>query len=101
MIFKNDPFARVDTAFRKLYPDKMYVALITPELKLWKREYGCTSFDTEPPTILISSKIRIDKAVNIFAHELAHVAVGIEVGHGKEWEQALDAIYVEYHREAE
>ena len=40
----------------------------------------------------------IENATEIFAHELAHVAVGYDAGHGPEWDTAFDAILDEYNR---
>ena len=36
--------------------------------------------------------------VETFAHELAHVAVGVEHEHDSVWEEAFDKIFAEYNR---
>jgi hypothetical protein len=100
--FKNDPFALVWTAFKNLYPDK--------ECDVWydkkERDENCdtvalgeTFFDDDGTvTVFVDYELQVKDAVEIFAHELAHVAAGEEAGHGEKWEKAFDAIFTEYNR---
>ena len=48
--------------------------------------------------ILVDPNVDIENATEIFAHELAHVAVGYDAKHGPEWDAAFDAILDEYNR---
>ena len=99
--FKNDPFAIAWMAFQRLYPDKTctveYDAEITDDNG--ERVYGLTTFcDDGSIYVTIDAGQAVCNAVETLAHELAHVAVGADVGHGPEWEKAFDAIYDEYCR---
>ena len=91
MIFQNDPFTIVDKAFKALYPDKTYTVC-------WgemSNGYGYTAIEETPPMIVLSTELPIKHAVEIFAHELAHVAEPQE-GHSEKWEAAFYAIYKKY-----
>lgn len=100
--FLNDPFDAVMTAFRNLYPDKEFVALWgepdDPEA------YGETFFPDEQgegwcPHIYVSpSRTPAIIAVEVLAHELAHVAVGAEHKHNEVFEKAFDDIFAEYNK---
>ena len=92
--FKNDPFAIVWQAFKELYPDKdckCYFA--TPED--CDSMYGLTNFGDEV-TVLVNSTLPIEDAVEILAHELAHVAAGVGHDHDDVWEKTFDDIYDKY-----
>jgi len=106
LTFKNDPFALVLFVHEKLHPGK------EPKAIYWVTEFkdeegndvfGATEFDdeTHEPTVLINAGISVVDAVEILAHELAHIAVGIEADHGEEWEKAFDNIFKEYNSIAE
>jgi len=60
---------------------------------------GETFFDDDGTvTVFVDYELQVKDAVEIFAHELAHVAAGEKAGHGEEWEKAFDAIFTEYNR---
>ena len=102
--FENDPFPIVAQAFKNLYPDKEYTAYWEPEIHAEepdeeKKPYGITDFGEDGTVcVFVDPKIPVTDAVEIFAHELAHVAVGIEEDHNEVWEFAFHAIFTEYHR---
>ena len=101
MIFQNSPFVILDKAFKNLYPDKNYVAYIDVDMKDENGEkvYGCTQFDgNDTPIIFIDACLSIQNAIEIFAHELAHVAAGENEAHRKQWRKAFDEIQNEYNR---
>lgn len=101
MTFKNDPFALVAKAFEALYPDRKYTAWVYPGFEEQFGEgYGVTNFpdDGGVPDVFLNGDTPYIILVEIFAHELAHVAVGADGGHGAEWEHAFDAILNEYNR---
>lgn len=101
MIFQNSPFEMLDKAFKNLYPDKSYIAFIDVDMKdeSGEKVYGCTQFnDNDIPVIFIDSSLSLQNAIEIFAHELAHVASGEKAGHGKEWEKSFEDIFNEYNR---
>lgn len=94
--FTNDPFALVYMAFKNLYPNKdceCFLGGVTG-----RKHYGETVFeDNGRATIYIKETLKMRDAVEILAHELAHVAAGeTEETHGKEWEEAFAAIHEEY-----
>ena len=103
-VFANDPFARVCKYFKLLFPAKKVVCLWTEHLEDEKGEtvYGVTIFPKEGsgtnvvPEIFISAELTVKDAAEILAHELAHVAVGCDEGHGEAWEKAFEAIHRAY-----
>ena len=88
----NDPFALVALAFKNLYPEREYAAYFAPEVEDGSGGAACggTTFpeDGSPP-------------VEIFAHELAHVATPEDREHGEAWKTAFDRILEEYNRIAQ
>lgn len=111
--FANDPFGFIDLAFKNLYPDKSYTCFWTPRAEdlpdceggMEGKAYGVTIFDKETGDInvfVLAKGLDVNNAAEVFAHELAHVAVGItapgEDEHGKAWQTAFDAIWAEYNR---
>ncbi len=98
--FINDMFSIVYKAFTNLYPNKKCEVQWMPEIKDENGEivFGCTTFNEDGAFVDISAGSSVMGAVEVLAHELAHVAVGIENEHGKEWQDAFDAIFNEYGR---
>lgn len=100
--FINDMFALVFEAFSNLYPDKRCKCQWVSDLG--KNDQGeellglTTFYDDGDIDVEISGKLTVVDAIEILAHELAHVAVGQDKGHGPEWEEAFDLIYNEYNR---
>jgi hypothetical protein len=99
--FSNDPFALVWTAFKNLYPEKdcecWFDAVDDP--KDVDGHYGWTEWNDDGTiTIAVDIGLALKDAVEIFAHELAHVAAGSDAEHGEAWENAFDAIHAEYNR---
>lgn len=97
--FSNDPFAMVCQAYKNLY-NKPFVAFYDQhEDDNRKDEYGFTHFvDGEIPKIVVFAEYPVNICVETFAHELAHVAVGVGHEHDEVWEAAFDAIFKEYNR---
>ena len=108
--FANDPFGAIWVAFKNLYPEKNCTCYWTPRKEdLVSQDgtqaYGVTDFDADAgaATVLVGAVgLDVNQATEIFAHELAHVAVGIlkpgEPEHGERWEEAFEAIFKEYNR---
>ncbi len=99
--FKNDPFAIVWLAFKELYPDKDCMCFYEPEIRPdadGSEVVGLTDFDEETGeiTVFIDTNLSIEDATEVFAHELAHVAVGFKQAHNEVWEKAFDAIFEKY-----
>lgn len=100
--FKNDPFAMIYEAFKRLYPGKQCEIWwgVPQDDEVDKEAYGVTNFpdDGSIPQIFVYSDYPVHQQTEVLAHELAHVAVGVEHGHDKVWEAAFNAIYREYDR---
>ena len=100
--FVNDMFSMVYQAFKNLYPDKECECQWQPE-KMTDEDgaevFGITTYgDNGEIFVDISAHLKVVDAVEILAHELAHVAVGADANHGKAWEDAFDAIHNEFNR---
>lgn len=103
--FANDPFALVALAFKNLYHEREYAAYFVPEVEDGSGGEACgvTTFpeDGSPPVVEVSGEIPIAAGVEIFAHELAHVATPEDREHGEAWKDAFDRIFEEYNRIAQ
>jgi len=98
-----DPFKIVIEAFEKLHPDKTADVVFGEGMYEKVGAYGETFMPDAggPPVITIDTITPIDGAVEVLAHELAHVAAGIDAGHGEAWEAEFEAINQEYTRIAD
>lgn len=100
--FENDPFAIVAEAFSNLYQGINYTAFWDSQIRDDENGatcYGLTDFGEDGTVfVFVRSDISVENAVEILAHELAHVAVGIDHDHDEEWGAAFDAIFDEYNR---
>ena len=64
-----------------------------------KPVYGLTDFaDDGSVAVFVKPSLEVADAVEILAHELAHVAVGIEHDHDEVWQEAFNKIFEEYNR---
>lgn len=103
IIFENDPFQAVISAVHALYPDAVAAVQWVEGLHAEQGAWGCTEFDALPPGVALISldaSMPVSAAVEVLAHELAHVIAGPDAEHGPEWEQAFSAIHAEYCRGA-
>lgn len=100
--FQNDMFAMVWAAFKTLYPDKNCEVYWEPQIRDeedGKPVYGLTDFaDDGSVAVFVKPSLEVADAVEVLAHELAHVAVGIEHDHDEVWQDAFDKIFEEYNR---
>ena len=101
-VIKNSPFEMLGLAFKRLFPDVNYIAYFEPNIRVdehGNKVYGLTDFaDNGEITIFIDTDLSITNAVEIFAHELAHAAVGVEEEHNEKWEKAFDDLFNEYNK---
>lgn len=97
--FSNDPFAIVAQAYKNLY-NKPFLAYYDQHKDTdHDKEYGFTTFqDGKTQVITIFAEHPVNVCVETLAHELAHVAVGVEHEHDAVWEEAFDKIFAEYNR---
>ena len=100
--FKNDIFALIWKAFKNLYPDKDCECYWQPNIRDEEDGtpvYGLTDFGEDGSVVVfVGTSLPVVDSAEIFAHELAHVAVGVEHEHDGEWEKAFDDIFNEYNR---
>jgi hypothetical protein len=100
--FKNDIFALIWKAFKNLYPDKDCECYWQPNIRDEEDGtpvYGLTDFGEDGTiAIFVTPSLSVADAAEIFAHELAHCAVGIAHEHDEEWEKSFDDIFNEYNR---
>ena len=100
--FENDIFAMIWEAFKNLYPEKDCKCCWDTEIRDDEEGtecFGLTDFAEDGSVcIFIKPTLPVCDCAEIFAHELAHVAVGVEHDHNVEWEKAFDKIFEEYNR---
>lgn len=100
--FINDMFSMVHMAFDSLFPGKpvrIWWNAKIPKAEDDEQRAGLTSFNEDGTIdVDIDALLPVADAVEILAHELAHVAAGENEGHGEKWEQAFDAIHAEFDR---
>lgn len=100
--FENDIFALIWQAFKNLYPDKECKCFWEPRIhedEHGDEVFGFTDFgDDGSVVVFVRPDLEVSDAGEIFAHELAHVAVGVDHEHDEAWENAFDAIFQEYNR---
>ena len=98
---KNSPYQLLDMAFRNLYPGVRYNAYFETcirDSEKGEKTYGLTCFEQGEITIFIDSNLSVADSIEIFAHELAHAAVGVDHDHDETWEAAFNALFAEYNR---
>jgi len=109
--FDLNAFNLVIEVANKLYPEMEAKISFVPEkyfkklLKRWgaknedvKQSCGVTMFDDEGkiPVICINASIPCWASVEIIAHEIAHVAAGVDADHGEKWQLEYDKIFTAY-----
>lgn len=96
--FNFNPFDILFEVFAEKWPDREAVIDLCVEIEGEGMQgcHGCTDFDSSPPRIGVSGEVPLRHAAEIVAHELAHVAAGIDEGHGPGWEAAFEALHEGY-----
>lgn len=100
--FVNDMFGLVYKAFERVFPGRackcIWVEHIYLDEETGQEVWGQTTFpeDGSLPVVEVSGELAVKDAVEVFAHELAHVGVGEECVHDEVWEDAFGEIYREY-----
>lgn len=113
MIEFNDPLADVIQAVVNLYgeidaviqynpemPKKYNFKILGRNLAIGKKPLGETFFpdDGTTPIISLNPNIPLIHLVEILGHEFAHVIVGFDGDHDKDWEFAFNRVQKEYDR---
>ena len=100
--FVNDIFALIWQAFKNLYPDKECECFWEPQIREAENGnevFGLTDFGEDGSVVVfVRPDLEVAIAGEILAHELAHVAVGVDHEHDEAWENAFEAIFQEYNR---
>ena len=97
--FINDPFAMVYKAFRNLYPDRKCQCQWVQQIPDGQGGLGRTTFAPDGRILVeVAGTLTVEDAIEVLAHELAHVAAGLGAHHGEAFENAFAAIYEEYNK---
>lgn len=101
--FENDIFSMIWVAFKNLFPNKECKCFWEPDIRDSEDGTPClgvTDFveETGEVFVFVKPSLAVADAAEIFAHELAHVAVGAGHDHDAAWEKAFDDIFEEYNR---
>jgi hypothetical protein len=102
IVFLNNPFDIILQATNELYPGINVDIQFDDRMKFFRLgpiifgHCGETifPFDNSLPLINMSTNIPFRRMPEILAHELAHVVVGYDEGHGDKWKDVFDKIYV-------
>jgi|WetSurMetagenome_2_1015567.scaffolds.fasta_scaffold742852_1 hypothetical protein len=105
MIEFNNPLQEIINVSVDLFPEILNKNIyIQFDSRLGSKEtegpYGETFIDDKTKDIIvsISGNLPIIENIEILAHELSHVIVGIENDHNEIWEDTFNRIFVEYSR---
>jgi len=96
-----NPFECVIEAYKSLWGTVRCKISFDPKIRkrfFWAKWncWGYTDFDEDPPVIKISAHLSVFHAVEILAHELAHLKCGEnDLNHGRRWEETFDALHKE------
>ena len=83
-------------AYSEMYPDRPCEVIVSP----LKGKLGQTFFpdDGGTPEVVLCPSLTYVGMMDILAHELAHVAIGRNGGHGAKFKAAYRAIHDAYER---
>jgi len=102
MIIFYDPMSILLNAFSNLFGEYNVVIQYNPKIKrrFFRGYWGETFFpdDGGIPIISLSTHLKIEHTIEILAHELAHVAAGINAGHDIVWEDCFNRLHLEHNR---
>lgn len=96
----HDPIRTVIQAAAALWPQMRCQVAWVPREDLQGDAHGHTLFpdDGGEPEVMVGTHLPLAGAVEVLAHELAHVAARADAEHGHEWQAAFSAIHAEYCR---
>ena len=89
--FACDPFNVLLSVFGRQSEAAVTVVWVS-DLHAEEGAWGRTHFDSNPIIIELDVDCPVRGALDVLAHELAHVIAGFEAGHGPEWEAAKAAL---------
>ena len=100
--FDLNPFDALIQIFQEKYPEINAEIFFASDIEKHTEPgvHGVTNFpdDGTEPFILISTKISVESAIEVLAHELAHLAIGpdTEQEHCKNWESVFNWLHEQY-----
>jgi hypothetical protein len=95
VVIKQNLFQRVVDIFNEMHPgingEIQWVQGMKSDADAW----GETFFpdDGSTPVISIDAEIPVSAAIEIIAHELSHLAAGVDAGHSEAWEKEFEEIF--------
>lgn len=89
--FACDPFNVLLAVFEGRSAASVTVIWVS-DLHAAEGAWGRTHFDGHPIIIELDVDCPVRGALDVLAHELAHVIAGLDEGHGPKWEAAKDAL---------
>jgi hypothetical protein len=102
MKFINNPFNTLLEIMEENYPNAECDIYIGESMTDGIETFGCTLFPEEIgynwTVVEIHHSLSLTDAVEILAHELAHVVAGVDAEHNEEWESVFDHIHKEFQR---
>lgn len=93
-----DPFGMLLVVFEELYPEHDCEVHWAEGLKEQEDVWGETNFDGEIPVVTVDVSCPVQGAVEIMAHELAHVVAGYDEEHGEKWQEVFRKIHEKYQK---
>lgn len=98
----NNPFETIIGIMKEHYPDAECDIYFGESMTDGKETFGCTLFPEETGyhTIVVEvhPSLSLTDATEILAHELAHVAAGVDAEHNEEWEKVFSHIHEEFRK---
>lgn len=97
-----DPINLLLEIFARRWPDKRVEVAWVSELKKDRDVWGCAAegHGEEPWAVMVDVEAPFHAVIELVAHELAHVAVGLThddpSGHGEAWSKAFDELHEAY-----
>jgi len=100
MIAFQDPIQVIIDIFEQRHPKKKVIVQYVQGMKEKADAYGETFFPNDGgiPIVSIDVEISIIGAIDVLAHELAHVAIGPDGKHGEKWDNEYTEINNSFHK---
>jgi Zn-dependent peptidase ImmA (M78 family) len=98
MIKFYNPFQDIINAAKFISPKLKCIIQFDPKLANGDNyPHGETLFQKDKSIIIsVSSKLSVENALEVLAHELAHAIVGYDDKHGYKWKRVFNKIHKEY-----
>ncbi len=94
-VFKYDLFNILLDIFNTTYPEHDCVIEFVQGMHDKEQAYGCTDYG-DPIIVSIDASLAVSDAIEIIAHELAHVVAGYHARHSDKWENVFTDINITF-----